>query len=240
MLPTMTVSPAMATRRRPGHPRRVHLALEPRGEIHVAAGAEVGVAPAGAGVEGYQPLIVTGDEDPRVVALGVLPVRDPAVVPAHVGRPVQVGVDLRVVGPDRLAGAGVERRDLPESGADVDQPVRHQRHRLELAGTDPLVGLGHGGGQRGPAPGDLQVCEVAGVDLIERRVLGVGRVPPDRMPLPVGDRRLRTGGTGENQDGRRGEWNQTTLRALGHRYILPGRSPASATGSRGYRNKRRS
>ena len=119
------------------------------------------------------------------------------MVPAHVGRPVEVRVDLRVVGPHRLAGAGVERRHLPERGADVDQPVRHQRHGLELAGTDPLVGLGHGGGERGPAPRDLQVREVVRVDLIERRVLGVGRVPADRMPLAVRHGRLRPGRTGK-------------------------------------------
>ena len=206
-------------RRRPGHPRGVDLALEARREVDVAAGPEVGIAPAGARVEGDQPLVVTGDEDARVVALRVLPVGDPAVVPAHVGRPIEIGVDLRVVGPHWLARAGVERGHLSERGADVDEPVRHQRHGLELAGTDPLVGLGHGGRQRGPAPRDLQVGEVVGGDLIQRRVLGVGRVPPDRMPLPVGDRRLGGGGARDGQHGGHREWNQATLQTLGHRCI---------------------
>ena len=205
-------------RRRPGHPGGVDLALEAGGEVDVAAGAEAGIAPAGARVQRDQPLVVAGDEDARVVALRVLPIGDPAVVPAHVRGPVEIRVDLRIVGPDRLSGAGVERRHLPERGADVDQPVRHQRDRLELAGTDPLVGLRHGGGERRPAPRDLQVGEVLRVDLIERRVLGVGRVAPYVMPLAVGH--LRPRGTADRQDGCRREWNRTTLQTMSHRNIL--------------------
>ena len=159
-------------------------------QIHGAVGAEVRVLLARPRVEGHEQQVVGGDEDARVVARVVLPVGDAAVLPAHVGGPVQPVVGLRVVGPDQLAGPGVERRDLPERRAQVDQPSDHQRHRLERAGPDLLAHPRDVGLDRPPAPGDLQVGEVVGRDLVQRGVLRVRSVAAEVPPFDFG-RRLR-------------------------------------------------
>ncbi len=170
-------------RLRMGEPRPVDGPSEAAAQVHRAVGPEVGVQAAGAGVHGHQQQVVGGDEDAGVAALVVLPVRHPAVLPAHVGRPFEAVVGARVVRPDQLAGARVEGRDLPEGGADVDQPADHQRRGLEGAGADGLV-LGRDlARDRAPPPRDLQLGEVLGRDLVERRVLGVGGVRPERPPF---------------------------------------------------------
>ena len=122
-------------------------------------------------------------------------------MPAHVGGAVHVVVDPGVVGPDRLAGAGVEGRRLPEGGADVDQPVRHQRRRLERGGADAVVLLHDGARQRRPAPRDSPGRrKFSAVMSSSGEYLVLGGVPAEVVPLAVGHPRLRAGGHGGERD----------------------------------------
>ena len=190
-------------------------------QVDGAVRAEVGVLLAGAGVERDEQQVVGGDEDAGVVARAVLPVGDAAVLPAHVGGPVQSIVGLRVVRPDELAGARVERRDLSERGAQVDHAVDHQRHRLERTGSDVLPFAGDLGLDGPPAPGDLQVVEVLRRDLIQRRVLRVGGVVSEVAPLGVGTRlscrESRHGQREEREQQGRSGRAETQPSALSHR-----------------------
>ena len=171
-------------------------------QVDRAVRAEAGVLLAGAGVQRHEQQVVRGDEDARVVALVIIPVGHAAVLPAHVGGPVEPVVGLRVVRPGQLAGARVERRHLPEGRAQVDHAVDHQRHRLERARTDVLALAGDFGLDGAPAPGDLEVVEVLRRDLIERGVLRVGRVVAEVAPLGVGLRlRDREPRRSKGQDG---------------------------------------
>ena len=130
------------------------------------------------------------------------------MAPAHVGWALQVVVDTGVVGPDGLARAGVKRGGLAECRAHIHQTVGHERRRHEGAGTNLLVFRHDGLRERCPPPRDLQVAEVLGRDLVERRVFGVGRVPTERMPLAVRYPRLGRGPAGRAADEEDGERDQ--------------------------------
>ena len=217
-------------RLRVGEPGAVDGAAQRRAQVDGAVRSEVRVLPAGAGVQRHQQQVVRGDEDAGVVAPAVLPVGDATMLPPHVGGPVEPVVGPRVVRPDELAGARVERRHLSERRAQVDQPADHQRHRLERAGTDLFPLAGDLGLDRRPAPRDLQIGEVLRRDLRERGVFGVRRVVAEVAPLGVG-RRLRGGGprAGRRQRGDRERGAGQTVSepsAAGHRCppVVQGRS----------------
>ncbi len=180
-------------RLRVGQARSVDRTSEAAAQIDGAVGPEVRIQAAGAGVHGDEQQVVGRDEDARVTARVVLPVRHPAMLPAHVGGAFEPIVGAGVVRPDQLAGAGVERRHLPEGGARVDQSPDHQRGGLERTGADRLVAGRDLGRERPPSPGDLQLGEVLRRDLVQRRVLGVGRVRPERPPLAHRSGGLRRG-----------------------------------------------
>ena len=141
---------------------------------------------AGLGVERDQIPLVSPEEDAGIVPAA--PPGDPARV-VEVGRP-PAPVDLRVVHPDRLAGRGVDGRHLVQRGRDVQHPGHHQRRRLEHPDPEARkllaqpVEIERPVGRR-PAPGNLKVVEVAGVDLVEGRVLGAAGVAAVASPFAV-------------------------------------------------------
>jgi hypothetical protein len=105
-------------------------------------------------------------DDAFVVA--ILPVREAA--PRQLARRNLAALPfVETMNPEQLAVAGIERDDgATRARRGVDDAVDHQRRRLkiELAIRAEAVGL--------ETPGDLETVEVAGIDLIERRV---ARVP---------------------------------------------------------------
>ena len=87
--------------------------------------------------------------------------------------------------PDRLAGSGVEgdHAALVADGR-VEDAVDHDGADLRPAGRGRRALVA-----RAPAPRHLQVADVAGVDLVERRVAGGARVRPEHAPFAVGGAR---------------------------------------------------
>ena len=81
--------------------------------------------------------------------------------------------------------------------------------------------------RRGPAPGDLEVVEVRGIDLVERRILGPPEVPGVGWPLAVRRALLGRGRIGreahEDEDARDGDGRDRL-----HRAIIPGGLGAEA------------
>ena len=212
--------------RRRGDPHQVaalvvgRAALGPRHALHQvdpAVVAEVAHRLPGAGVDRDQVRLARAPEDAGVVAVAP---------PGEAARPVGVRrvagqVGLRVVHPEGLAGAGVDRRRLVEGRGQVEHPVDHQRRRLQAADGDRPVVLAlpqrfqvHLAVDGLPAPGDAQIVEVAGVDLVERGVLGAAVVAGVAAPLAVDGAVLRGGGLGrENERG--GDGDETCV-SRGH------------------------
>ena len=188
---------------------------QPDHRVHHAAavGAEVRARPAALGVGADEVAIARAPEDPLVPG-PIGPVGDAPLRPgiAHRRRPLLVG--LRIEDPQRLAGSSVDRDALRERRVDVENAVHHQRRRLQARQERPVAGPVEVGGlldqrvddgvERGrplaaarrreadapvhghPFPGDLQVREVPGVDLIERRVLLSPDAPGVAPPLAAG------------------------------------------------------
>ena len=146
-----------------------------------------GDRPARRGVEGHE-LVADGDEVDPLVAGPVGPVPDAAPGQApHRSRGALPFVEA--VHPEVLAGGRVERHDrAPAAGGGVEHAVDDERRRLQVVvgARTQVPGL--------VAPDDLQVAEVAGVDLIERRVARRAEVSRPRAPLAAGRAVLRRGG----------------------------------------------
>ena len=119
------------------------------------------------------------DVENAFVARVVAPVREAA--PRQLPRRVRAARALVLaVHPQHLAGGRVERdHGAPRSAGRVDDALHHQRRRLELelGPRTEIVGL--------EPPGDLELAEVARVDLIERRVPRMRDVAAVAAPLAV-------------------------------------------------------
>ena len=178
-------------------------------EVDAAVVAEAARRPAGLGIHRQQVAVGGAVEDPRLVAVG--PVGQAAdAVAARVDGESRAAHHVRVVNPLHGAGPRVERRGEPERGHDVDHTVHHQRCGLHVEDAQVFMNLAQGVEVerlvgRAPAPGDLQVVEVARVDLIEARVLRAAQVATVSGPLAVGRAVLRGGGRGHGGEQRAGD-----------------------------------
>ena len=147
--------------------------------MHAAAVPEVGEQLAGVGMQGVHVLAALGDDAGLVP---VRPVGDAAGAgPAHV-----VGAPVRRLHPAGLAGGHVEGLDEADGvrhvagvahderggGGDVREP--EVRVHLEVGRIDDR-----------PAPGDLELPDVVGRDLVEGRVLRAAEVGAEASPLAV-------------------------------------------------------
>ena len=153
-------------------------------EIDDAVGAEVPDRPAGGGVERDE-LIADGHEVDPFIACAVRPVPDAAARQSP-HRPLGPFPLVEAIHPQVLARRGVERDDgAAAAGGGVEHAVDDERGRLQVeVGARPEV--------VGPeAPRDLQVAEVAGVDLIERCVARRAEVARPGAPLAAGRAVLR-------------------------------------------------
>ena len=150
----------------------------------------------------------------RSSPLAVGPVGDAPLRPGVAHRRRAFLVTLRVVDPQRLTGRRVDRHPLRQRGVEVEDPAHHQRRRLQARQDRAVSGAVEVGGvldqrvdhgvergqplaaarrrpadeavDRGPLPGDLQVGEVARVDLVQRRVLRAADVARVAHPFAVG------------------------------------------------------
>ena len=158
--------------------------------------AEVAVGLAGGGIERVEPLSPVGDDAP----LGAVGPEGDAAVPraAEAGRPFIE----RLLHPDRLAGRRIPRLDEADRVRRVDDAVDHQRRRaVGVVVAEIRNDVENRLVDRGAGPRDLQLIHVAGIDLVERRVLRRADVGRIGAPLPV-DRALlgERGGDGAGQD----------------------------------------
>ena len=101
-----------------------------------------------------------------------------------VAAPLEAGaaVDLRVIGPDPVAGTGVDGVHNAPRGTDVHDAVHDHRRGLHAARGFEVV-----------RPGQAQVLDVGGIDLIEAAVAGLGIVHAGGGPVG------RLGGIGADE-----------------------------------------
>src|SRR6516164_10880077 len=102
--------------------------------------------------------------------------RQPAVQPAAAdGRDLLA--DAGPMLPQDLTGLGIEREDIVVAGADVHDAVFDERGRLERVFTAKPGALeaGH--------PGSLELLDVGGVDLLQRRIALVGQIAEVGDPI---------------------------------------------------------
>ena len=146
----------------------IHFPAQIAPEVHHPVEPESRNQPSGVRVERHQPVRRGDQKHPR--RLAVAPEGD-APSGGLPGRRLPAFPLVEAVGPQRLAGGGVHRDGrAPGASGDVDDPVQHQRGGPQVEiGARPEV-------PRGPAPDDLQLVHVAGVDLVQRGVAGRGQV----------------------------------------------------------------
>ena len=160
-------------------PQRDVLAPQVPGELDHAVLAEGAVGLAGGRVERHELLADRGEEQAFLLAVG--PVLEAAGVVVVLGWLAAL-VALRIVDPQLLAGAGVERRDLAQLGRDVEPAIDDERGGPEHLPVVGRVLLDAGVGGR-PPPRRFEPAEVRGVDLVERRVAGEAVVAAVVTPL---------------------------------------------------------
>ena len=157
--------------------QRVDLLIHVLHQVDDAVLPEVGEALARPRVQADQPVARRHVEDlpvSPVVPVGQAPARPAAR--GHLG-PLAF---VESVHPEQLARPRVRRdRGAAQSGRGVDHAAHHQRRRLEV-----VLGLRTEVGGPEP-PRHLQVVEVLGRDLVERRVARVRDVAAVAPPLSV-------------------------------------------------------
>ena len=150
----------------------------------------------GGDVDGNQLLAERRDEDSFRPSPSVQYSMPAGLQGLHVG--LTLGVALGVVDPQFTSGGGIEGGDLAVGGHRVDAITDFQGGGTVLArvvaapiiqGDIPIGGL--------PAPGDLQLGEVVGVDLGQGRVLGGGVIAT--VVAPFAARRARVGDYGKRR-----------------------------------------
>ena len=172
-------------RRRPPGELRHGSGVVALGQVDFPIDSEVGVSRTGACVQRDQGRPDDGD-DPSILALPILPVRDPATRAATAGRAVGQRIE-----PDDLTGGRVERGHRPQRRAHIQPSVGHQRCVLHHRRRPHRTALPDRVGDRRLAPDDPEVAGVVRRDLVERRISragGVGAVGAPFSGLRRGDR----------------------------------------------------
>ena len=180
-------------------------------QIDDAVLAERRDAGAGLRVEGDELIAGRDVEDALIPAVGPVRHTAPRQLAGRIGGARALGLRVH---PLQLTRRRVERDDRPPcAGRRVQHAADHQRCAFELVlGTwSEAVGL--------EAPGDLERREVAGVDLVERRIMLVPQVAGIRPPLAARRRRrvLRRDSSGcPDRDGRGKHGQRRSKRAVCH------------------------
>ena len=130
-------------------------------QIDDAVRSKAGDRLAGARIERHEPVAGRNVEDSLLLPIG--PIRE-AAADSWRGAACAARAFVLAVHPQQLAGRGVQGdHRAPRAGRRKQPAVDHQRRRLEVEfrPRPEVVGL--------ESPGDLELAEVAGVDLVERR-----------------------------------------------------------------------
>ena len=155
----------------------IHLLIVFQLQIDNAVVPEPGYRHAGLGVHSDHLIARCDINDPLLPAVG--PVRQTAARELP-WRRFAAFAFVDTVHPPQLPGGGIEREDrAPCAAPRVEHAVYHERRRLvvEFGARAQVVGL--------EPPGHLQFAEVAGIDLVERRVTSASEISSVSPPLAV-------------------------------------------------------
>ena len=178
----------------------------------VGADEEIGSALAESGVQVdreelfARPGVHREERLSRSVENPTVPVGDS---PIDANPDVDVSSLERIEAPLLFSGRGVEREQGEPRRRAVEHTVHDDRIALDLA---PPVGVGPTGAVR---PRDLELVDVATVDLVEHRVLGGALVTEIDRPVHVSDRRAAS----HDRQGRRSEDGEPIESSQGHAMV---------------------
>ena len=147
-------------------------------------------------------------DDPLVIAArgAIRPIREAAAGETP-GRNLRTLAFVFAMGPQNLARGSVQRDHIaPVPGRGIKHPIDHQRRRFQIG----LRRRAEIGGAEGP--GRLQLGEIAGVDLIQRRITGVRSIAAIAGPV-------RVGSVGRALLGRGGRRQKSKKRGGGAKYL---------------------
>ena len=151
-------------------------------QVHDAAGSEAAHQGAGLRIQRNHPIAGRDVQDAFLAAVG--PVRQPAAGELARRRLGAFAFHF-AVHPLELAGRRIQRHDrAPRAAGGIQHAFHHQRRglKLEFRQRTEMIGL--------ESPGDFELVEVIGVDLIERRVARAPQIAAVGSPLAVGRTRL--------------------------------------------------
>src|SRR5579864_6130074 len=139
-------------------------------EIDAAGIPETGDGCAGLGIERIQ--IMPRDEENALI-LTVFPVRNAAVAYGMRG----LSAVVRIEGPSKLAGCGIECDDAQLGRGGVQNAVDHDRIALHLRGVELVTGV--------EGPGDAEILHVAAIDLVQIGIANAFRAAAVDFPITV-------------------------------------------------------
>ena len=164
-------------------------------QVDHAVVAEGFDGPAGMGVEFDQPIAGRDIED-ALIAIAVGPIGH-AAARKLARRERGAQAFIHAIDPFQFAGLGIQRDHVAaRAGGGIDRAVDLDRRafQLEFRTCAQIVGL--------EMPGQLQLVEVGGVDLVLRRIARSRRIGEIHRPIALGGRRrvaLRVGGAGNHK-----------------------------------------
>ena len=155
----------------------IELLIEILLQVDDAVRSEPGDRLTGARVERDEPVAGRDVEDSLLLAVG--PIREAAARQLS-RRRLAASALVLAVHPQHFAGRGVERdHRASRAGGREQPPVDHQRRRLELEFRPRAETIGL------ESPGDFELAEVPGVDLIEGGIARVAEIAAVGGPFAV-------------------------------------------------------
>jgi hypothetical protein len=155
---------------------RVHVLVIVLAQVDHAVVAERRIGPAGLGIQREHVIAACHIQDAFVGAVG--PIADAQARPA-----ARSGALALVIGvhPQHLAGRAVQAHHVaPVAGGDIDAALHNQRRGLIVGVQARAQRIG------AEAPDHFQLVEVGGVDLVQRRIAGAGKIVGIMKPVRVG------------------------------------------------------
>ena len=142
-------------------------------QVDGAALAEGGIGQAGLGIQREHGVAAGDIDDAFVGAVG--PVAD---AQARAAARSDALAFVMGVHPQQLAGAGIQADHVAaEAGGAIDAAFHHQRRGLVVGVQARAQGVG------AEAPGQFQLVEVGGIDLVQRRIAGAGQIIGVMQPV---------------------------------------------------------
>ena len=163
----------------------IHLLVVILAQVDGAADAEIGIGDAGPGIK-REHGVAAGDIDHPLLG----PIGPVTYAKTRTAAGADTLTFVMGVYPQKLAGACIQAHHIAtEARGDIDAPVRNQRGRLVIGIQARAQCVG------GEFPGQFELIEVGGIDLVQWRITGAGEIVGVMQPVGLARARLGAGRT---------------------------------------------